>query len=134
MWRGWRKRALAYGVLVLIVVGTLYQLQHAAVEVDFTVDLIGVRLSDGQDLVQLKVEFQQEDGTRLGVTEYNFPATLHPDGPPTTTPKVPLAMPRGTYEVRLTMIYGEGAEAKEVVRRLDMKIEGQGTVRLRAAP
>ena len=134
MWRGWRKRALAYGAVILIVIGALYQLRHAAVEIDFTVDLIGARLSEGQDLAQLRVEFLQEDGVRLGVTEYSFPAALHPDGPPTITPKVPLALPRGTYEVRLTMTYGEGAVAKQVERRLDMNIEGQGTVRLRAAP
>ncbi len=125
---------LAYGVLVIIVIGTLYQLQNAAVEVDFTVDLIGARLLDGQELVRLKVEFSQEDGTRLGVTEYNFPTALHPDGPPTTTPDVPLALPRGNYAVGLTMIYGEGGGAKQVVRLLEMNIEGQGAVRLRAAP
>jgi len=134
MWRGWRKRALAYGVLVLIVLGTLYQLQNAAVEIDFAVDLIGARLSGGQDLVQLRVEFLTEDGERFGGTEYNFPASLHPDGPPTTTPRVPLALPPGPYEARLIMVYGEGTGATQVVRRMDMIIEGQGTVRLRAAP
>ena len=134
MWRGWRKRAFAYGVLLLVVIGTLYQLQNAAVEVNVAVDLIGARLSQGQDLVQLRVEFLTAEGERFGVTEYNFPASLHPDGPPTTTPPVPLALPKGTYEVQLTMGYGEGPGATQVVRRMGMNVEGQGAVRLRAAP
>lgn len=120
--------------MLLVVLGTLYQLQNAAVEVDFAVDLIGARLLDGRELEQLRVEFVNEDGKTLTVTEYNFPPSLHPDGPPTTTPRVPLALPRGTYEVRLAMTYGGGTAAKPVVRLMDMTIEGQGAVRLRAVP
>ncbi len=134
MRHGWRKRALAYSVLLLVVIGTLYQLQGAAVEVDFTVDLIGARLLDGRDLVKLRVEFLKDDEEIFAVTEFSFPRSLHPDGPPTATPQVPLALPRGTYEVKLAMYYGEGPGATPVVRRMEMTIEGPGAVRLRAAP
>jgi hypothetical protein len=133
MRREWRRRTLAYGVLVVVLAGTLYQLKNTAVKVDVSVDLIGARTHQGEPLSELSLEFFDDGGAWLSATVFRFPADLYVDGPPVATRTIELGLPRGRYEVGMTLRYG-APPGRLVARRVEMTVEQEGSIRLRAAP
>ena len=132
MWRGWQKRVAAYLVLVSLVIGAIYLLQRKSVDVALTIDLDGVRTLEKVMLREVRVEMRQAGGDWSGATVHSFPESLYPGGPPLEVGPVHIGMPPGEYEVTIVRIYGEVPVQQQLSRRVVVKIQQEGPLRIRA--
>jgi hypothetical protein len=134
MWRGWQKRVAAYLVLIFLVIGAIYLLQKKTVDVALTIDLDGVRTLEQVMLREMRVEMRQAGGDWSGATVHSFPESLYPGGPPLEIGPVHIGMPLGEYEVTISRVYGEvHGQEKEFTRKVLVKIQQEGPLRIRAA-
>jgi hypothetical protein len=133
MWHAWRKRALAYGVLVAVLLGAIYLLQNTTVKVDVVVDLMGARKLGEAALTRLEVGYFRGEN-RVAGTVYTFAPAAFPEGPPVETRPVTLGLVRGDYDVRMQLTYGDGPGARAHARTVVLTVEAEGGVRLRAGP
>lgn len=127
----WKKRAVGYIVFVGVVVGVLYFLKTAPVDVRVEVDLTGVRLLAGSQLTQLEMSVYAADGTWVSSTVHAFPPTLYPSGPPATSPPTEMKFNPGRYDIRLDYEYSSGRSNHKILR---VDIEEPGTLELKGTP
>jgi len=132
MWKAWRKRAVAYLVLITAVVGVIFMLKTTALEVDLVVDLVGVRTRDGLKLMEARITILELDGQWVGASVHTFPPALFPHGPPAETTPVNMQLGQGEYEARMEFVYGDGPSSPRETRRLQFTVEQAGPIRLRA--
>ena len=126
-----KRRLVGYIVLVGVVVGVLYFLKTAPVDVRVEVDLTGVRLLAGSQLTQLEMSVYTAKGEWVSSTVHAFPATLYPSGPPATSPPVEMKFHPGEYDVRFDYEYASGRSNHKIVR---VHIKEPGTLELKGAP
>jgi len=133
MRRDWKRRTLAYVVLIALVMGTVYLLSSQRLEVEVVVDLAGARALAGEPLQELTLTISQGEGNHIGSTRYSFPEALFADGPPMETSPVKMELRPGEYEVRVDTLYGTRKVFAGPKRVVPLAVERAGTARIKAA-
>lgn len=128
---GWKKRALAYSVVVMMAAGLIYLLSATPLEVQVQVDLTGARNLGSAALTELTLRFPAGDGEDGQVTRFSFPASVFPSGPPAMTTPVMVKLAKGVHEVTLDFVYGTGPGAVSGSRKASVQVERDAPLTLK---
>jgi hypothetical protein len=119
-----KKRALAYLVLLGVMVGLVLLFRHSPVSVDVGLDLSAWSRREGQALTSFCAEFYQEDQWISTVAE-SYPGFRFVNGPPVSTQPVTLPLKKGIpVHIRAFARYQEGSDGPAWMMDRTVDVDG----------